>query len=302
MQSLAWFRFQAWSAGLVRRPWLVTVVTVIVCAGFAAHAATSLVDARYVTVELEPRAGPVRPPLPPPGRSPPDGSQLVQRNMFCSSCLVGQPGAAAAPVSTVLTQATLIATSLGQEPYATLVVATTMVQGSWGPGEAIPGLGRVHRIAPTWIEIVDAAGQHGRLSLLDAAADRGLDPARSAGPSAAAAWSERIQRIDDQTYEVDRSLVRELVSGEIRMAGVRAVPILDHGAIAGARLLGIGATSIPAVLGLKTGDVVTTVNGAPIKSLQQLFDLYAGLDQLSSVEIAGTTRAGQPLVRTLRLR
>jgi hypothetical protein len=35
--------------------------------------------------------------------------------------------------------------------------------------------------------------------------------------------------------------------------------------------------------------------------LQQLLDLYAGLDQLSTVEVSGT-HAGKPLVRVLRLR
>ena len=33
----------------------------------------------------------------------------------------------------------------------------------------------------------------------------------------------------------------------------------------------------------------------------QMLDLYAGLGQLSAVELSGT-RAGKPLVRTLRLR
>jgi hypothetical protein len=301
MQLFTRFRFQPWSVGLVRRPWLVTVAVVIVCAGFAAHAATSLIDARYLFVAPERRVGPAPPVLAPTVHARPDGNQLVSRNMFCSSCPIGLAGTASAPVGFVLTQATLIATSIGHEPYATLVVAATAVQGSWGQGDAIPGLGRLDRIAPTWIEIVDGTGQRGRLSLLDAAADRGSDPARSVRPSAAAAWSERIQKLDDQTYAVDRSLVRELVTGETRLAGARAVPVLDHGAIAGARLFGVTGGSIPDVLGLKTGDVLTAVNGAPIKSLQQLFELYAGLDQLSTVEVAGT-RAGQPLVRTLRLR
>lgn len=301
MQQFSVFGFHGWARTLARRPWLVTIASVIVCAGFAAHAATSLIDARYFP-EVPGRAGPSLPrPAPGPrGRAVPDGSRLVERNMFCSSCRGGAPGAPVAPGAGVaLTQAQLIATSLGREPYATLVVTPTAVQGSWGLGDAIPGLGRLDRIAPTWIEIIDDAGHRGRLSLLDAAADRGADTAMSR--PAAAAWSERLQKLDDQTYEVDRSLVREVVTGQTRMAGVRPVPLFDHGAITGVRLLGVSETSIPAALGLRSGDLLTAVNGAPIQSLQQLFDLYAGIDQLTSVEVSGT-RAGKPLVRTLRLR
>ena len=67
------------------------------------------------------------------------------------------------------------------------------------------------------------------------------------------------------------------------------------------RLLGVSATSIPFALGLRSGDALTAIDGAPIKNVNQLLDLYARLDQVSSVELSGL-RAGKPLVRTLRLR
>jgi hypothetical protein len=219
--------------------------------------------------------------------------------MFCAQC-APRGAATSAPAVATLTQATLIATSLGREPCATLVVDASAVQGSWGPGDTIPGLGRLDRIAPTWIEIVDRAGRRGRLSLLDAAAGRGPGPASPAN-APAAPWAERIHKLDDQNYEVDRSLIRELVSGTTRGGNVRPVPILEHGAVAGIKLYGVTDGSVADALGLKPGDALTTIDGAPIKSLPQLFDLYVRLDQLTSVELAGT-RAGKPLIRTLRLR
>jgi hypothetical protein len=281
------------SVGLVRRTWLVTLATVTICASFAAHAATALIDARYPSPLPEARPVPMQP-RPAAARARPDGESLVERNMFCSTCRPGAPDPAAGLPAL---DARLIATSLGREPCATLVLPASAVQGAWGVGDAIPGLGRVDRIAPTWIEVIDAAGHRGRLSLLDAAAGRGPDT----GNVADAPWSERIRKLDDQTYEVDRSLLRELVGGTTRPGGVRPVPLLDHGEIAGVRLFGVAAGSIPAAIGLRTGDTLTAINGAPIKRLQQLLDLYAGLDQLTAVEVSGT-RAGQPLVRTLRLR
>jgi hypothetical protein len=285
---------RSWSVGLARRPWLFTLFTVGVCAGFAARAAGALVEARYLTEA----PGPVLRPAPPPPAWPPrpDGSQLVARDMFCSLCAPDGADLAADPV---MTQAILIATSLGREPSATVAIRATAVQGAWGLGDAIPGLGRLDRVGPTWAEIVDRAGRRGRLSLLDAAAGRGPDTAMPG--RVPAAWDQRIRQLDERTYEVDRSLVRELVTGVTRPGSLRLVPSFDHGALTGVRLFGATAGSLPAAIGLATGDVVMAVNGAPIQSVQQLLDLYAGLDQLSVVELSGTRR-GEPLIRTLRLR
>jgi hypothetical protein len=297
---------------LSRRTWIFTAITVVSCAGFAARAASSIVTASYLPVEAAGRAGP------PPaatqravpsraGRSMAAGDQLVERNMFCSSCSAvvdpGAPGATLA-VDIAPTQAVLVETSIGSEPRATVRVVASEVQGSWGLGEAIPGLGRVHRIAPQWIELVDPSGHHSRLPLLpspEPAADRGSDTAMSESPSAAAPWSARITKLDDQHYEVDRGLIRELVTGVAKADGVRPVPILDHGEIKGVRLLGVSTTSIPFALGLHSGDSLTAIDGEPIKNVNQLLDLYARIDELSSVALSGL-RAGKPLIRTLHLR
>lgn len=291
---------------LVRRTWLLASITIVCCAAFAAHAATALVDAGY----LAPLAAgplptgaprPAPPPRPPP-RVRPEGSQLVERNMFCSSCA---PASSAGPAILALPPAQLIAIDINHEPRATVRVIASEVQGSWGIGDAIAGLGHVDRIGPTWIDIVDDAGRRGRISLRDPAAgpgepiDRG-PPASGCG-AVAEAWIDRIRKLDDQTYEVDRALVRELVTGVSRSGSVRGVPIVERGEIKGVRLLGITPCTLAAELGLKSGDMLAAIDGAPLRNAQQLFDLYARLDELSVVELSGT-RAGKPLIRTLRLR
>ncbi|HEX3760881.1 MAG TPA: S1C family serine protease [Kofleriaceae bacterium] len=295
MRGFARLSLWRWSVGLARRPWLVTAFTVGVCAGFAARAAAALVEASYLEDAPGPMLGPAPRPRPPAWPPRPDGSQLVDRNMFCSQCGPGGPD----PGAGAMAQAILIATSLGRDPLATLAIPTTAVQGAWGLGEAVPGLGRLDRIGATWAEIIDGAGHRGRLSLHEAAAGRVPDTAMPG--TAPAAWDARIRQVDDQTYEVDRSLVRELVTGAIRPGSVRMIPQFDHAALTGIRLLGATAGSVPAAIGLASGDIVSAINGAPIQNVQQLLDLYAGLDQLTTVELSGTRR-GQPLTRTLRLR
>jgi len=88
------------SVGLVRRTWLVTLATVLLCASFAAHAATALIDARYLLPLPGVRPVPVLPRAPAP-RARPDGSQLVGRDMFCSTCQPARrirPGACRSPM------------------------------------------------------------------------------------------------------------------------------------------------------------------------------------------------------------
>jgi len=294
---------QGWFGGLVRPTWMITAVTIISCAAFAARAATSIVAADYlappaVGTSAAPPALPAHvPPVPAHMRG--EARLLVERNMFCSSCA---PAAASGPANGFqLPPAVLIGTSLGRDPWATVHVLASEVQGSWGLGDTIPGLGALDRIGPTWIEVVDGAGHHGRLSLLETAAGRGSGAATSESPPAASPLADRIRQLDEQNYDVDRSLIRELVTGAAKPGGMRFVPRLDHGEIKGVRLYGVTAGSIPAALGLRNGDTLEAIDGAPLKDVNQLLDLYARLDQLSAVELSGT-RAGQPLARTLRLR
>jgi hypothetical protein len=297
-------RFTAYGllAGLARRTWIVTAATVVICSAFAAQAASALVDAELLLPDPSAGArsvvrGPQRPPVRPRGLP-------VDRNPFCSSCVPtdasGGAGVGAAGAGPVGRPAVLIAIDATSEWRATVRVVESDVQGSWGVGDAIPGLGQVERIGPMWIELVDGAGRRGRLSLLDAAADE-LGPAPPDRPTVASRWAGRLDRLGEQDYIVDRALVRELVTASGQPGGVRMVPLFERGEIKGVRLGVVPRDSIAYELALRTGDTLTAIEGAPLKSLDQLLDLYARLDQLSTVELSGT-RAGKPLVRTLRLR
>jgi S1-C subfamily serine protease len=148
---------------------------------------------------------------------------------------------------------------------------------------------------------VDRAGGSCRPPRTAGAPRNGGGPWLRPGKVREPAWSARIKKLDDQNYEVDRDLVHELVSGATRPGGVRWVPTLDHGEVTGVKLYNVSPDSIPWALGLHSGDALTAIDGAPLKSADQLLDLYARLGQLSAVELSGT-HAGKPIVRTLRLR
>jgi len=279
--------------GLVRRSWFVAVVAIITCAAFAAHAVAALVEARYLGPSATGAPPPARGPELPRARPKPDGQSFVERDMFCSTCSTAfEPGSTDAFVPAAI----LIATTLGNEPRATVRVPGSEVQGSWGIGELIPGVGTIADIGWVSVEIVDATGRHGHLSLVDRAIAKQPVVYAPASP-----WADRVRKIDDHTYEVDRSLVRELVSGAVRPGSTRATAVSEGGKLVGLRILGAGESSLGGALGLHNGDVLSELNGKHIESANTLLELYGQLDQLNVVEIDGT-RGGKALALTLRLR
>jgi S1-C subfamily serine protease len=288
--------------GLLRRTWIVALVTVIVCAAFAAHAVAALVEASYLPPPAR-GASPQKPPEQAPAkvRVRPDGSGFVARNIFCSTCdpVVATPGSAS-PSPTGLA-ATLIATSVGDDSRATVRVPSTEVQGSWGLGETIPGVGIVDRIGWVSIDVIDAAGGKRKLSLLDSAAGPVVGAATPATAPAANAWADRIRKLDEHTFDVDRDLVKELVTGATKPGAARILPLVENGDVKGVKFYGVNASSLPFALGLKSGDILSAVDGEPIKSAQQMLDLYAKVDKVTTVEFGGT-RGGKPMSLTLNLK
>ncbi|MEJ7600865.1 MAG: PDZ domain-containing protein [Kofleriaceae bacterium] len=297
--------------GFVRRTWLVTLVTVLACAGFTARAvaAFTAVDAVVLPAPIVARAVPA-----PKPRLQPDGAVLVERNIFCSTCVPGDgPGVSNAYAGQ---PAVLIAINAGASPLATVRVIPTEIQGSWAIGEVIPGVGRVDRIGNSMIEVIDEAGHRGQLTLaLPIAAAPARAGAATPGPGPAAdPFAGRVTKLAEGSYpkgtgspggslayEVDRELVRELVGGGGKPTGVRARPELEHGKVKGLRLLGAGPSSVAGAIGLKSGDILTAIDGKPIKTLDQLLDLYSRLDQMSAIELQGT-RGGKPLSVALKFR
>lgn len=279
---------------LVRRTWLVAPVTVVVCACFGARAVAALVDAQVPEPDPLPRNAPPREKA--QVLAKPDGSTFVARNMFCSTCV---PEPKPGPTASFVPDAQLIATSVGDDPRATVRVRATEAQGSWGLGDEIPGVGTIERIGFVTIDVVDGTGRHATLSLLEPA--QATTAIAAPAPASPDPFADRLRKIDDHTYEVDRSLVRELVGGSMAKAGARVSPMTKNGALEGLKVLGVRHDGLAASLGLQNGDVLEGINNTKIESANTLLGLYAQLETLNTVELEGTRR-GKPLTLTLRLR
>lgn len=284
-----------WLSDLARRSHLVGLVAGTACCVLAAHAVAAIAEGAY----LGPSAhGPPAPPVVHAAPLPPlDGDALVERDMFCSDCAPapGEPAPAAGDYQPV---AVLIAITIGPLPLATLRVTGGAAQGSWAAGDRVPGVGTIARIGAQTIDVRADDGRTGTLHL--AGADAGAaTPARP--PPPASPWADRIRPLGDNRYEVDRTLVRSLVQGGAAPRGFGIAPNVVKGKLAGVHVVGVRPDSLAAALGLHSGDLLSAIDGAPIRDAESLLDMYAKLDAVSRVEL-DVVRGGKRVPIDLELR
>src|SRR6184192_339409 len=96
-------------AVLIRRTWPLVVVTTAVCAVFAAHAASSLLDAEVPEPAPPPVVAPQPVKAPVLAARAKDGNAFAERNMFCSAC-APVVVAGSGPTDSFVPDAVLIAT------------------------------------------------------------------------------------------------------------------------------------------------------------------------------------------------
>lgn len=287
------------------RGWTLTAITIVTCAFFAARTASSLIEADVlISTATAATPEPART-APKPIETPKlDPDILTERNIFCSTCVPERPTGSSANYRGE--PALLIATTVADAgARATLRVLSTEVQGSWGWGETVPGVGKLTRIGGASIDVTDASGNTKTISLLDqvgpgtGAATPGAGPAQPGKP--ASPWEGRIEKLSDGSYQVERTIIRELVAGGGRGAGAAASPVVQKGEVMGLRLRGVRPTSSAAAIGLRSGDLLSAIDGQPIKTMEQMLDLYGKLDKLDGLELQGT-RMGKPLSVQLRFK
>jgi hypothetical protein len=290
--------------------WIAGALCVLVCVSFAARALGHVIEARYLA---EPTAAPLPPAvaLPPPIVSSSGGGEasvLVERNPFCSDCATGpgDPPSRSDGVTASQLPLVLVATSLAPESadsYATLRNLETGAQGAFWIGSRVPGGGVIERVAGTYVWLRTAAGALERLDLLAVAAapPEPTSPSKPAGD--APAWTEKVRKLDDATYEVDRQLIRDLVGGgaTAKVPGVRVMPATGKdGKLRGVRISQARKDSLAVGLGLRTGDVIEAIDGKALDSPDVLLAAYGELERAAAARIS-ISRGGKPLEIEYRL-
>ncbi len=126
--------------------------------------------------------------------------------------------------------------------------------------------------------------------------------ARRAGPGTDDEIKNGIQSISETEKVVDRSLIDKLVANPSRfIRSVRVRPFRQDGKVVGFKLRRFKGDSPLALLGAKKGDIIHSVNGVELTSVDKALGAYQNLRSSNALTFS-ITRNGKPLDLNINIR
>jgi len=295
--------------------WVLGAVVVTTCMVFAAKCTNHIIEAKaFNDPEHGPKITPVvQTPVTPakPVRTK-DGTQLAQRDMFCSDC---KPAETTINVDNGQIQMTtlplvLLATNVGPKPeqsYATVINTENQRQGAFSVGDKLPGAsGAVKMIHYKFVDF-ENNGHVERLGLAGAPAPpttpvAKVDAPPGDGDDLQAAIDSGVKKIDDNNYEIDKALIDKVLANPMGVAkGARVVPAVKDGKPDGFKLYAIRPSSVYSKLGLTNGDTLHSINGFELTTADKALEVYTKLREATSLQVE-VTRRGKPMTLNYRIR
>lgn len=112
------------------------------------------------------------------------------------------------------------------------------------------------------------------------------DPARSKAAAASAASDGGVQQVSENKYTVPRATIEQQMSNPESLARqARIMPNYKDGESAGLRLVGISPNSVYSQLGIRSGDVIHSVNGVPLDNQRKAMEMLDKMRSEKSVTI-----------------
>ncbi|TNF24371.1 MAG: hypothetical protein EP329_24955 [Deltaproteobacteria bacterium] len=266
--------------------------------------AAEQLSARHV-FDLDPPAPPAPAPPAEPAKpdapEPHDGDELAETELAIA--LLG----------------TLVTTEAAGS-VATLEVAGRTRLG-WRGSALLDGQATIVRIAPRHVVLEEAGGERTVVMLWDDDGGKkaGPPPARNRGAHPTARSRDAASSVNDRMarrrrirravhrngaydYTVERAMLDEELKDPALLASeARATPSYDGGALRGVKLVGVRPGSLYRALGLRSGDVVTAIDGRPLTSASRPVDLLQQLGRASTVSVA-VARRGRDTTLTYSVR
>lgn len=240
---------------------------------------------------------------------------VIRRNLFCSYCVPAKPsaepsdnGAEAAAPTVNMDDAELLATLIAKDDdrwsLATIRFKSSQRTRVVAMGSKLDDA-EIVKVEARRVTFQKGA-QTGYIDLLPGAAksvptplSHPPAPGKSPGPPGAtgfqAALEKGVRMIGPNKYEIDRSLVNEFIANaNVASTDAAIFPHTRDGKPDGYRLGRVRPGGIFARLGLRSGDVVNSINNVDISSPDKLLGLYTQLPGSNHMTI-GVTRYGKPV-------
>jgi general secretion pathway protein C len=280
--------------------WVVNLLVIAVCAGFAGRAAGHFVEGAYLAGDdVKAPARRVSTPAQTKVHGK-DGDVVVSRDVFCSGCIPPKPTTTDAVVSNEWQK-----TSLQLELVSTMVcpsddawsmailrdLSTTQKDpGMYNKGALIAGTGaEVVKVTSRRVYIRNA----GRPEYVELEGTPAMTVASNVPPpQAAQALNPELGDIDKgvtctgNSCVVERQLVEKLLANTTMLAtAARFVPSIKDGKPNGFKLYAIRPQSIFGRIGMQNGDTIKQINGSDMTTPDAALALYTKLRNASHLSV-----------------
>lgn len=319
-----------------RAYWLYKVLGVGLCAALSASTLTTVVGAAYLSTPIA--AAPEEAPpaeeeapeedAPVPGPAIVDRTatieKIVARGLFCPSCARAvvkpddpPPGPSPARPVTVADLAgarpctlplRLVATmEAGLTTWATIRDTESGSVGPFGPAEFIrPGVplvsvvrGRAYLWHQDVLEVLEIGAEPPPPSAKPTKPTR---EARAPAKESLPGMADAVRCDSEHACTISRDFVDSLFGNPAKLMGqARVAPAVRDGETRGFEFRGIKRDSLPQVLGLTSGDIVTSVNGNDLQSIDQVMGLVTKLRRASNLSIT-LERKGVAITKEFEIR
>jgi len=281
--------------------WVVNLVVIGICAGFAGRAAGHILQGAYLAGDDV--KAPLRHTAPPPVTKVHDknGDVIVSRDVFCSGCLPPKPVTSTdSTPSNEWTKSTLqlelVSTMVcpSDENYSMAVIRDMSTKekdpAMYHRGSTImPSAATVYRVTSKRVYILN--GGKPEFLELDGNAPVAV-AANTPPPVTQPTLNPELGDIDKgvnctgNSCTVDRSLVEKLLSNTTMLAtAARFVPSIKDGKPNGFKLYAIRPQSIFGRIGLQNGDTIKAINGSEMTTPDAALGLYTKLRNASHLSV-----------------
>lgn len=281
--------------------WVVNLVVIGICAGFAGRAAGHILEGAFLSGD-DTRAPMRHAASPPPIRMHDKGGEvIVSRDIFCSGCVPPKPTALSdnATPSNEWTksglQLELVSTMVcpSDDRYSMAVIRDMSTKekdpAMYHRGSIIGESGpSVYRVMAKRVYILNS----GRPEYLELDANAAQAVAQNTPPPAQNGLNPELGDIDKgvtcngNSCTVERALVEKLLANTTMLAtSARFVPSIKEGKPNGFKLYAIRPQSIFGRIGLQNGDTIKAINGSEMTTADAALALYQKLRTASHLSV-----------------